>query len=62
MIIVTIKHMRPGYCARGTEAFFKKHDLDWLDFKENGIDAQKLVNTGDEMAIKLAERAGYGRE
>ena len=54
--------MRPGYCARGTEAFFKKHDLDWLDFKENGIDAQKLVNTGDEMAIKLAERAGYGRE
>jgi hypothetical protein len=62
MIIVTIEHLRPGYCGPGTKAFFEKHGLDWRNFVKNGIDAQKLVDTGDVLAIKLAERAGYGRK
>lgn len=59
MKIVYLRHLRisPRYCIDGTKSFFDRHNLDWRDFCRNGIDAQKLIDTNDIMAIKLAERA-----
>lgn len=55
---VYLCHLRDiGYCVDGTRLFFFTHNLDWQDFKKNGIDAQKLIATNDIMAIKLAEIA-----
>lgn len=45
------------YCNRGARAFFERHALDWPDFVKNGIDAEKLLRTGDEMAAQLVEFA-----
>jgi hypothetical protein len=47
-------------CSGGARDFFIKHDLDWKDFLANGIDAQKLIETGDAMALRVVEVA-YGR-
>lgn len=61
-IVVTMKHIRKAkMCSGGTRAFFKRHNLDWSDFLRNGIDAEKLASTGDAMALKVCEVAGYGR-
>lgn len=58
MTIVTVDHLREcGYCANGTRDFFERHGLDFKDFVKNGIDAQKLLDTQDILAIKLVEVA-----
>jgi len=46
---------RQGYCHSQSRAFFKRHDLDWLDFVRNGIDADVLLKTGDALAVYLVE-------
>lgn len=45
------------YCASGSRAFFKKHELDWSKFLREGIERDRLAGTGDAMAIKAAEIA-----
>lgn len=50
------------YCRKGTQAFFKNHDLDWSDFLKNGIDAQKLIDTNDFMALAVVEYVKNGRK
>lgn len=64
-LIVTIQHLhsvptwttRSGYCARQSRVFFALHDLDWLDFVRNGIPAQRLIDTGDALALHLVKYA-----
>jgi hypothetical protein len=64
-VIVTIAHLRSvpglskrtGFCARGARAWFERHELDWGDFVRNGIDAQRLLDTGDGLALILVEHA-----
>lgn len=61
---VFLRDLRPGYCIAKTKEFMQTNGMDWDDFKQNGIDAQVLIDTGDVMAIRLAERAvevGDGR-
>lgn len=66
MTTVRHVHMRDlGYCNRGAREFFQRHALSWPDFVEQGIDAEKLRQTGDAMAqrvIEHAERVGYGQQ
>lgn len=45
------------YCNRGARAFCERWDIDWEEFKANGVDAKVLLNTGDAMAIELVHRA-----
>ena len=53
---VTHNHMKAfRYCNRGGRTFFERHDLDWSAFVSNGIDAEALLRTGDEMAIALVK-------
>lgn len=64
-MIVTIQHLhsvptwtgRQGFCHAGAREFFARHDLDWFDFVENGIDEQLLIDTGDALAMLLVEHA-----
>lgn len=64
-LIVTVQHLhtvptwtsRTGYCARQSRAFFAEHGLDWLDFVQHGIEAQRLVDTNDALAIRLVDHA-----
>lgn len=64
-MIVTVQHLhsvptwttRQGYCHRACREFFKRHDLDWLDFVQHGIDEEKLIATGDALAMRLVEHA-----
>lgn len=46
-----------GYCNRGAREFFARHGLDWRAFLAGGIDADRLLATGDAMALKVVDRA-----
>jgi len=64
-LIVTIQHLhtvptwttRTGYCARQSRMFFAEHGLDWLAFVREGIPAQRLLDTGNALALHLVEHA-----
>ena len=64
-MIVTIAHLRSvpglsqraGFCTRGARAWFERYGLDWTDFVRNGIDAQRLLDTEDGLALILVEHA-----
>lgn len=48
------------YCTKGIRLFFKKHDLDFMDFCRNGIEASELEALNDSMANKILENV-HGR-
>jgi hypothetical protein len=41
--------MRPDLGCKDTAKWFKRHGLDWLDFKRNGIDIEDLRAPGDHL-------------
>jgi hypothetical protein len=57
MIKAYRNQLKPGFCRKGTRAFFEAKNLDWNDFVKNGIDVEILEATGDAMAVKFAQRA-----
>lgn len=64
-MIVTIQHLRTvpawnyknGYCANKGREFFKRYGLDWKAFLDHGIEDEKLLATGNALAIHLVEYA-----
>lgn len=56
---IYIRHMRAaGYCRKeGVKPFFNARNWDWQDFLANGIEAQKLIDTNDAMALRVVEIA-----
>lgn len=54
-MIIYISDVRKYYCVSGIKFWFKTHDLDFKDFLDNGIDSQKLLDTGDELANRVVE-------
>lgn len=59
-LIITMRDIRKAtQCSRGGRAFFLKHDLDWPDFLKNGIQAGKVIDTGDVMALQVV-RVAHG--
>lgn len=60
-VIVTTRHLftipgfskRRGFCRGGARNWFRMHGLDWADFVSNGIAAERLIATGDGMALAL---------
>ena len=57
-LIITMRDIRAAkQCSRGARAFFERHGLDWQDFLENGVPAEKLLETGDAMAERTVEVA-----
>ncbi len=63
-MIVTLEHAKtalpgskPAYCAKGIRLFCKKYGIDYIDFRENGIDSEILLALNDSMANKVVEVA-----
>lgn len=62
MTTVTMQHIRQcKMCAKGTRAFFKRHDMDWNKFLNEGLPASEFIRTGDAMAMKVVKVAENGR-
>lgn len=64
MTIVNIGHARKiqcpngkGYCSRGIRLFFNRYNLNYTEFLVNGIDAEHLIATGDELALAVVSIA-----
>ena len=62
---VHLRHMRQlRYCTRGVRQFFAKRGFDYPDFLKNGIEAERMIATGDAMAlatVRVAEDEQRGR-
>ncbi|QOF67344.1 hypothetical protein IFE17_10010 [Actinobacillus sp. GY-402] len=57
-LIITMQDMRRvHFCASGVEAFFKREGLDYMDFLQNGIPADKFLATGSVFARKCVNAA-----
>ncbi|MNK73307.1 hypothetical protein D3C87_928020 [compost metagenome] len=57
-VIVRAEHVRrAGLCARGMRQWFKAHDLDLLDFINNGMPESKVVALNDALANRALEIA-----
>ncbi|ECI3885350.1 hypothetical protein AHV09_00240 [Salmonella enterica subsp. enterica] len=56
---VTLVHVRQaGYCPQGARQFARRYGLDFRQFIRDGfIDAEILLSTGDELAVRLVEFA-----
>lgn len=60
-LIVTRRHLftipgfsrRQGFCRAGARDWFARHRLDWKQFVRSGIEASKLEETGDGLAVAL---------
>lgn len=60
-LIVTTKHLRTipghnprgGFCVRDSRSWFRRHGLDWRGFVRDGIEADRLLATGDGLAVEL---------
>ncbi|PQO22061.1 hypothetical protein C2I36_15055 [Rhodobacteraceae bacterium WD3A24] len=62
MTRVTIRDIRTArICFKGARGWFRRHGLDWSDFVQNGIEAERLAETGDPPALR-AVRAAEERE
>lgn len=60
--IITINDIRStGHCVRGIKRWFDANRLDFVDFMVNGIEAQKLLDTGDALGIQVVEKVRAAR-
>lgn len=57
-VMVRMEHIRAArMCSGGARSFFDRHGLDWSAFLREGVDAEELLATGDEMARQVVEVA-----
>lgn len=63
-IIVRMEHCRKlRYCARGVRELFARYGLDYINFLNNGIDSDKLLEaTGNDGMALAAVEVARGRE
>jgi hypothetical protein len=55
-LTITVDDVRlAGYCVRGVRRWFEGYDLDFRAFIENGMDAKRLLATGDAAAHRVVE-------
>ena len=61
-VVVTMEHCRTlRYCARGVRALFARYGLDYADFLQNGIQAEKLLDaTGNDGMAQAAVEVARG--
>lgn len=56
-VIVRARHLDGLYCRKGARTLAAHLGFDWMHFVQHGVTADKLLATGDAMAIALAEVA-----
>ena len=58
MTRVTIQDLRAArYCLTGVRPWFRRHGLDWQEFLDHGIDADRLRATGDALVDPVIREA-----
>lgn len=57
MIVLHSDLIACRFCNKGSRKFFEKHGLDWATFVKEGIPEEKLLATGDAMALQVVEAA-----
>ena len=61
--IVTMADVRRSHmCSKGARCFFEKHNLDWIDFLQNGIKSTVLEQFDDAMVQQVLEETKNGRK
>ncbi len=59
---IRMTHIRKvSMCSKGAREFFKKHNLDWQKFLDEGLDSNLIEATGDAMALEVVKVAKNGR-
>jgi hypothetical protein len=62
IVKVRMLHVRKVHmCSSGSRDFFKKHNLDWQKFLDEGLDSDIIEATGDPMALSVVEVARNGQ-
>lgn len=64
-MIVTVAHLhsmpmpdgRVGACRRSAREWADRYGFDWTDFVLHGIDSDRLLATGDALALRLVDHA-----
>lgn len=55
--IITINDIRrAGHCVNGARSWFSLHGLDFRKFVREGISAETLLATGDQLAFDVVNR------
>lgn len=55
---VYMRHIRQAkLCSPGTRAWFNKYGFNWSAFLSDGIEAERLLETGDPFAKRVVEIA-----
>lgn len=49
-----------GYCVNGIKGFCDRNGLDFHQICREGIEAEELIKTGDEMALRIVKEAENG--
>ena len=58
-MIITMRHVRANrdiMCVDGVKDFCARQGLDWKQVIKHGIDSDVLLQSGDAMAIRFANR------
>ena len=61
-IITVTDCRRTGKCVSGMRHFARAHHLSLVDFIRNGISAQRLLDTGDHVAIDIVNKVKESRD
>lgn len=56
-VLVEVRHIRGLFCSRGARQLATHLGFDWFHFLQHGVTADKLIATGDALAIQLAQVA-----
>lgn len=54
---VTVSTLRKAGVCPDARHWFNRQGLDWRDFVRNGIEVEKIIATGDTIALRVAEVA-----
>lgn len=58
MTRVHIRHIRAGgFCARGARDWAARHNINYTNFLQNGIECEILESTGDHFALTVCRLA-----
>ena len=55
-LVIRVSDLIPPHCPWGLRHWWRQHNLDFKDFLANGIDAARLLETGDELARQAVAR------
>jgi hypothetical protein len=57
-MIVKLEDLKTAkICHPGARLWWKRHGLNWADFVESGIEAERLEATGDGIVARVVEAA-----